>query len=55
MSETTTNLNIASKDDAKKLVEFFIGQKATTKIEITKSGQAYKGAFTVTDPPESSQ
>jgi hypothetical protein len=52
MSQTTTPVDIASKDDAKQLIAYFIAQdEQVVKIEITKAGQAYTGSVTVNDPP----
>ena len=50
MSETTTMLVIDNKDDAKMLIEIFLGHNKTTKIEVTKDVIGFKGAFTVQDP-----
>ncbi|WP_157095574.1 hypothetical protein [Bradyrhizobium sp. AT1] len=50
MSETTTLVDIESKEDAKVLIEIFLGHDKTTKIEIKKDVIGYKGQFTVQDP-----
>jgi hypothetical protein len=52
MSKTITPVDIANKDDAKRLVAFFIDQEEqVAKIEITRNGDVYAGSVTFNDPP----
>jgi hypothetical protein len=52
MSKTKTPVEIASKDDAKRLVtDFIVQEEQVAQIEIIKTGQVYSGSVTFNDPP----
>jgi hypothetical protein len=51
MPQSAVALDIANKDDAKQLIEVFLGHDRTAKIEITKANGGYQGVFTTEDPP----
>ncbi|SHL10139.1 hypothetical protein SAMN05444159_4994 [Bradyrhizobium lablabi] len=52
MSQTTTNENFASKEDAKQFIkDYIVQEEQIVKIEITKNGGNYAGSVTVIDPP----
>jgi hypothetical protein len=51
MPQSELDLDISNTDDAKQLIQVFLNHPGTVKIEITKAGPGYKGAFTTEDPP----